>query len=132
MTIFPHTCIGNCQLHVYNHACNSLSFWCQPASAITLILRHESNFFQVELLVLTLSACPCKNYVPKCSQIPYELDFYLVCNLGYTKFTNLVLQHYITQRTVMNSGSQNYLTSMQSLMSRSSLSKHKESTSMQC
>ena len=41
--------------------------------AITLILRRESKFFQVKSLVSTHSACPCKNYPPKCSQTPHEL-----------------------------------------------------------
>jgi hypothetical protein len=38
-------------------------------SAITLILRRESKFLKVKFH----SACLCKNYVPKCSQIPHEL-----------------------------------------------------------
>ena len=54
--------------------------------AITSFLRRESKFFQVKSLVSTHSACPCKNYVPRCSQIPHELHylsffFYLVFNL---------------------------------------------------
>ena len=56
--------------------------------AITLILRRESKFPRIKSLVSTHSACPCKNYPPKCSQIPHELDylfkfaffFYLVYN----------------------------------------------------
>ena len=55
--------------------------------AVTLILRCESKFRPVKPITLTHSACPCKNYVPKCSQIPHELDyksffvfFYLVVN----------------------------------------------------
>ena len=44
--------------------------------AITLILRRESKFFQVKSLVLTHSACPCKNYVPKYSQTAHELDYF--------------------------------------------------------
>ena len=38
----------------------------------SLILRHESKFFQVKFLVSTHSACPCKNYVPECYQTPHE------------------------------------------------------------
>ena len=38
-------------------------------SAITLILRLESKFVQVKLLVLIHSVCPCK-HVLKCSQPP--------------------------------------------------------------
>jgi hypothetical protein len=40
-------------------------------SAIFFILRYESKF--VVKLVSTHSVCLCKNYVPKCSQIPHEL-----------------------------------------------------------
>ena len=43
--------------------------------AVTLILRCESKFRPVKPITLTHSACPCKNYVPKCSQIPHELDY---------------------------------------------------------
>ena len=43
--------------------------------AITLILRRESKVFQVKSLVLTHSACPCKNFLPKCSQTPRELIY---------------------------------------------------------
>ena len=43
--------------------------------AITLILRHESKSPCIKSLVSTPSACPCKNYPPKCSQIPHELDY---------------------------------------------------------
>ena len=57
--------------------------------AITLILRRESKFPKVKSLVLAHSACPCKNYLPKCSQTPQTLInhlktffFYLVFNLG--------------------------------------------------
>ena len=45
--------------------------------AITLILRHESKFSKVKSLVSTHSACPCKNYGPRCSQSPCELFFYI-------------------------------------------------------
>ena len=59
--------------------------------AVTLILRRESKICPVKSLVSTHSACPCKNYPPKCSQTPHELDylfkfaffFYLVYNLVY-------------------------------------------------
>ena len=43
--------------------------------AVTLFLRRESKFFQVKSLVSTHSARPCKNYVPRCSQIPHELHY---------------------------------------------------------
>ena len=43
--------------------------------AVTSIQRRESKFFQVKSLVSTHSACPCKNYVPKYSQTPHELDY---------------------------------------------------------
>ena len=43
--------------------------------AVTSFLRRESKFFQVKSLVSTHSACPCKNYVPRCSQIPHELHY---------------------------------------------------------
>ena len=42
---------------------------------ITLILRRESKICLVKSLVSTRSACPYKNYPPKCSQIPHELDY---------------------------------------------------------
>ena len=53
------------------------------------ILRCESKFRPVKPITWTHSACPCKNYLPKCSQIPHELDykscffFYLVYNLVF-------------------------------------------------
>ena len=43
--------------------------------AVTLIVRCESKICPVKSLVSTHSACPCKNYPPKCSQIPHELDY---------------------------------------------------------
>ena len=43
--------------------------------AVSSFLRRESKFFQVKSLVSTHSACPCKNYVPRCSQIPHELHY---------------------------------------------------------
>ena len=46
--------------------------------AVTLIQRRESKFFQVKSLVSTHSACPCKNYVPKYSQTPHELDYLII------------------------------------------------------
>ena len=43
--------------------------------AVTLILRCESKFPLIKsLLVSTHSTCPCKNYVPKYSQILNVLD----------------------------------------------------------
>ena len=41
-------------------------------SAITLILRCESEFGPVKPIVLIHSACPCKSYVP---QILHELHY---------------------------------------------------------
>ena len=43
--------------------------------AVTLILSCKSKLFQVKFLVSTHFACRCKTYVPKCSQIPHELDY---------------------------------------------------------
>ena len=53
-------------------------------SAITLILRCESKFHTIKFRILTHSACPYKNYVPKCSQFLHELFlfFFLVCNFS--------------------------------------------------
>ena len=55
--------------------------------AVTLIVRCESKICPVKSLISTHSACPCKNYPPKYSQTPHELDylfkfafFFLVCN----------------------------------------------------
>ena len=36
--------------------------------AVTLILRRQSKFSHVKSRVSTHSACPYKNYLPKCSQ----------------------------------------------------------------
>ena len=52
---------------------------------LTLIQRRESKIPAVKYRVLIHSACPCKNYAPKCSQPPHKLDylsksFYIVCN----------------------------------------------------
>ena len=44
-------------------------------SAIILIQRRESKMPAVKYRVLIHSACPCKNYAPKCSQTPHELVF---------------------------------------------------------
>ena len=55
---------------LYKHMENTLG-------AITLILRRESKIPSVKLLVLLDSACPCKNYAPKCSQFPHELNLQL-------------------------------------------------------
>ena len=38
-------------------------------TVITLILRCESKFSKVKSLISIHSACPCKNYLLKCSQI---------------------------------------------------------------
>ena len=55
--------------------------------AVTLILRYESKFPKVKSLISTHSACPCKNYLPRCSQTPRELIyfvfFYLVGNVFF-------------------------------------------------
>ena len=42
----------------------------------------ESKFPVIKSRILTHSACPYNNYVPKCSQFLHELflSFYLVCN----------------------------------------------------
>ena len=45
--------------------------------AVTLILRRESKFPKVKSLVLTHSACPCKNYLPKYSPTPQTLINYI-------------------------------------------------------
>ena len=45
-------------------------------SAVTLILRYESKFPAIKILVLTHSACPCKKYLPKCSQVLSELHLF--------------------------------------------------------
>ena len=42
------------------------------------IQKRESKFFQVKSLVSIHSACPCKNYVPKYSQTPHELDYLII------------------------------------------------------
>ena len=46
-------------------------------SAVAWILRRKSKFPKVKSLVLTHSACTCKNYVPKCFQTPCESIFFL-------------------------------------------------------
>ena len=43
-------------------------------TAITLIVRCASKICLIKSLVSAHSACSCKNYPPKCSQIPHELD----------------------------------------------------------
>ena len=35
---------------------------------VTLILRHESKLSVIKSRISTHSVCPCKNYLPKCSQ----------------------------------------------------------------
>ena len=74
--------------------------------AVTLILRRESKICPVKSLVSIHSACPCKNYPPKCSQIPHELDylfkfaffFYLVFN----KATRTLSRKKIVQKPPYN------------------------------
>ena len=68
--------------------------------AITSFLRRESKFFQVKSLVSIHSACPCKNYPPKCSQTPHELDylfnsfiFKLACTLSRKKMSRNHIIH---------------------------------------
>ena len=51
---------------LYKHMENTLG-------AIALILRRESKIPSVKLVVLLHSACPSKNYAPKCSQFPHKL-----------------------------------------------------------
>ena len=51
--------------------------------AVTLIVRCKSKICAVKSLVSTHSACPCKNYLPKCSQAPCELFFYIFFYLVY-------------------------------------------------
>ena len=46
--------------------------------AVTLIVRRESKICPVKSLVSTHSACPCKNYLPKYSQTPHELDYLFI------------------------------------------------------
>ena len=56
--------------HIYMRACSSapyvthgwktLQMHTKVQRAVTLILMHESKFFQVKSLVSTHSACPCK------------------------------------------------------------------------
>ena len=46
--------------------------------AVTLIVRCESKICPVKSLVSTHSACPCKNYLPKYSQTPHELDYLII------------------------------------------------------
>ena len=54
--------------------------WLQVVKNFTLIRRRESTIPKVKPLVLTYSACPYKNYVPRWSQKPQELfNYYLVC-----------------------------------------------------
>jgi hypothetical protein len=59
------------------HCKSYTNIWRTLKCHITLILRCESKFPDIKSLVSTHSACPCKNYIPKCSQIPHEL----MCNL---------------------------------------------------
>ena len=74
--------------------------WEKLQRAVTSFLRCESKFFQVKSLVSTHSVCPCKNYVPKYSQTPHELD-YLVISLftrsGHTKQKKLSRNHHTVE-----------------------------------
>ena len=46
--------------------------------AISLIQRRESKIPAIKFLVLIHSACPYKNYAPKCSQFPHKLDYLII------------------------------------------------------
>ena len=52
-------------------------------ACVQSVNRREFTIPTIKLLVLIHSACPCKNYVPKCPQKPQELfnRFYLVCKV---------------------------------------------------
>ena len=54
-------------------------------SAVTLILRCESKFPKVKSLVSTHSACLYKNYLPRCSQIPHELIYFVFSRGPHTE-----------------------------------------------
>ena len=45
--------------------------------AVTLILRYESKFPKIKSVVSTHSAYPCKNYLPRRSQPPCELIYFV-------------------------------------------------------
>ena len=61
--------------------------------AVTLMLRHESKFPKIKSLVSTHSACPYKNYAPRCSQPPCELFFYI---FFYLVFNYLVFNYTVS------------------------------------
>ena len=46
--------------------------------AVTLIVRCESKICPVKSLISTHSACPCKNYLPKYSQIPRLFNYLMI------------------------------------------------------
>ena len=64
----PHVKHCKCMASLYKHMG-------KLQSAITLIQRRESKIPSIKFLVLTYSACSCKNYGPKCSQKPHELNY---------------------------------------------------------
>ena len=68
----PHVARGRKTLQVHGFLYKHMG---KLQRAITLIVRCESKFPAIKILVLTHSACPCKNYPPKCSQSPHELDY---------------------------------------------------------
>ena len=76
----PHVARGRKTLQMHGFPMQTYGI-----SAITLILRRESKFFQVKFLVFIHSACSYKNYALKYSQNPHELysffSIYLVCNV---------------------------------------------------
>ena len=51
--------------------------------AVTLILRCELKFSKVKSLASIHSACPCKNYLLKCSQSPQTLNAHVMNLLSY-------------------------------------------------
>ena len=70
--------------------------------AITLIVRCESKICPVKSLVLTHSACSCKNYPPKCSQSPHELDYLFKFAFFFYLVFNLVFNFYLVFNLVFN------------------------------
>ena len=71
----PHVARGRKTLQVHGFLYKHMG---KLQRAITLIVRCESKFPAIKILVLTHSACPCKNYPPKCSQTPHELDYLFI------------------------------------------------------
>ena len=76
----PHVACGRKTLQTHGFLYKHMG---KLQRAITLILRCESKFFQVKSLVSTHSACPCKNYPPKCSLTPHELDYLIIYLFNY-------------------------------------------------